>query len=133
MAAGRVPGGRAGHAAPAVDRRVEVLPGQRPPDRRRDRGRAGHGDLAVLHRAGGRRALFAAGNSADELYYERGIDAWDFEIGNDIWNDATQEWDGVGFQPPFDEAHAESQEYAGGLIELVRVAANDNVTAAARR
>ncbi|AEV83056.1 peptidase M14 [Actinoplanes sp. SE50] len=64
----------------------------------------------------------AAGNSADELYYELGIDAWDFEVGNDRWNDTTQQWEGVGFQPPFDEAHAESQEYAGGLIELVRVA-----------
>ncbi|GAB3943684.1 hypothetical protein GCM10027614_32700 [Micromonospora vulcania] len=29
---------------------------------------------------------------------------------------------GVGFQPPYDEAHGESQEYAGGLVELVRVA-----------
>ena len=64
----------------------------------------------------------AAGNSADELYYELGIDAWDFEVGNDIWNDQTQDWDGVGFQPPFPEAHAESQEYAGGLVELVRIA-----------
>ncbi|AGL17003.1 M14 family zinc carboxypeptidase [Actinoplanes sp. N902-109] len=65
----------------------------------------------------------AAGNSADELYYELGIDAWDFEIGNDRWNDATQQWEAVGFQPPWDEAHAESQEYASGLVELVRVAA----------
>lgn len=64
----------------------------------------------------------AAGNSADQLYYENGIFAWDFEVGNDIWNPATQEWEGVGFQPPYDEAHAESQEYAGGLVELVRVA-----------
>ena len=64
----------------------------------------------------------AAGNSADHLYYEQGIFAWDFEVGNDIWNEATQEWEGVGFQPPYDEAHAESQEYAGGLVELVRVA-----------
>jgi len=64
----------------------------------------------------------AAGNSADQLYYDLGIDAWDFEVGNDRWNEATQEWEGVGFQPPFDEAHAESQEYAGGLVELVRVA-----------
>ncbi|WP_250033253.1 M14 family zinc carboxypeptidase [Paractinoplanes maris] len=64
----------------------------------------------------------AAGNSADQLYYELGIDAWDFEVGNDRWNEATQQWEGVGFQPPFDEAHAESQEYAGGLVELVRVA-----------
>ena len=64
----------------------------------------------------------AAGNSADELYYELGIDAWDFEIGNDRWNDATRQWEGVGFQPPWDEAHAESQEYASGLVELLRVA-----------
>ncbi|MEU7801615.1 M14 family zinc carboxypeptidase [Micromonospora arborensis] len=64
----------------------------------------------------------AAGNSADQLYYELGIFAWDFEVGNDRWNAATNEWEGVGFQPPFDEAHGESQEYAGGLVEMVRVA-----------
>ncbi|AVT29217.1 peptidase M14 [Plantactinospora sp. BC1] len=64
----------------------------------------------------------AAGNSADQLYYELGIFAWDFEVGNDIWNEATGEWEAVGFQPPFAEAHAESQEYASGLVELLRVA-----------
>ncbi|SBV30084.1 M14 family zinc carboxypeptidase [Micromonospora krabiensis] len=64
----------------------------------------------------------AAGNSADQLYYELGIFAWDFEVGNDRWNATTNQWEGVGFQPPFDEAHAESQEYAGGLVELVHVA-----------
>jgi hypothetical protein len=72
----------------------------------------------------------AAGNSADQLYYEQGIFAWDFEIGNDRWNESTQEWEGMGFQPPFDEAHAESQEYASGLIELVRIA-RDQATATA--
>jgi hypothetical protein len=64
----------------------------------------------------------AAGNSADQLYYELGVFAWDFEIGNDRWNAASGEWEGVGFQPPYPEAHAESQEYADGLLELVRVA-----------
>lgn len=64
----------------------------------------------------------AAGNSADHLYYDRGIVAWNFEVGNDRWNEATQQWEGVGFQPPFEEAHAESQEYASGLMELVRIA-----------
>jgi hypothetical protein len=64
----------------------------------------------------------AAGNSADQLYYDLGIFAWDFEVGNDRWNPATQEWEGVGFQPPFPEAHAESQEYADGLVELLHVA-----------
>lgn len=64
----------------------------------------------------------AAGNSADHLYYDNGIYAWNFEVGNDRWNPATQEWEGVGFQPPYEEAHEESQEYAGGLVELLRVA-----------
>ena len=32
----------------------------------------------------------AAGNSADQLYYELGIFAWDFEIGNDRWNPTTR-------------------------------------------
>jgi hypothetical protein len=64
----------------------------------------------------------AAGNSADELYYEDGIFAWDFETGNFIWNTATQAWDGPGFQPPYAEAHAEAMEYASGLVQLVRVA-----------
>ena len=64
----------------------------------------------------------AAGNSADQLYYELGIYAWDFEVGNDRWNPATNEWEGMGFQPPYTEAHAESQEYAEGLVELLRVA-----------
>ncbi len=64
----------------------------------------------------------AAGNSADELYYEDGIYAWDFEVGNDKWNKAAQQWEGVGFQPPYTEAHGEAMEYASGLVELVRVA-----------
>ncbi|MEV4619383.1 M14 family zinc carboxypeptidase [Asanoa sp. NPDC049573] len=75
----------------------------------------------------------AAGNSADQLYYELGILAWDFEVGNDLWNAQTQEWEGVGFQPPYDEAHAESQEYAGGLVELVRVARDLQAQDAAAR
>jgi len=64
----------------------------------------------------------AAGNSADELYYEQGIFAWDFEVGNLMFNQATQEWDHPGFQPPYAEAHAEAMEYANGLLQLVRVA-----------
>ena len=66
----------------------------------------------------------AAGNSADELYYEQGIFAWDFEIGSDVWNPATGRFESVGFQPPFPEAHAESQEYADALTELLRVASD---------
>jgi hypothetical protein len=64
----------------------------------------------------------AAGNSADELYYDDNVFAWDFEIGNDLWDARTQQWEGVGFQPPYAEAHSEAMEYATGLVQLVRVA-----------
>ncbi len=65
----------------------------------------------------------AAGNSADQLYYDDDIYAWDFEVGNDLWDPTTQSWQGVGFQPPYAEAHSEAMEYASGLVQLVRVAA----------
>ncbi len=58
----------------------------------------------------------AAGNSGDMLWYKYGIYAWNFEVGSQ-------------FQPPFESAnpngasaHAESQEFANGLVELMRVA-----------
>jgi zinc carboxypeptidase/chitobiase/beta-hexosaminidase-like protein len=58
----------------------------------------------------------AAGNSGDMLWYKYGIYAWNFEVG-------------TTFQPAFENenptgasAHAESQEFANGLIELMRVA-----------
>jgi hypothetical protein len=50
------------------------------------------------------------------LWYKYGIYAWNFEVGST-------------FQPPFESsnpngasAHAESQEFSNGLIELMRVA-----------
>lgn len=67
----------------------------------------------------------AGGNSADHMYYEHDIVAYNFEVGNDLWNPELERWEGVGFQPPFEEAHPESQEYAAGLVELVRIAADD--------
>ncbi|MDF5751544.1 M14 family zinc carboxypeptidase [Spongiactinospora sp. TRM90649] len=66
----------------------------------------------------------AAGNSADELWYDYGIFGWDFEVGNDIWNPETKQWEGVGFQPPFEEGHQEALEFASGLISLIGVAAD---------
>ncbi|RJK97052.1 M14 family zinc carboxypeptidase [Vallicoccus soli] len=67
----------------------------------------------------------AAGNSADQLYYDLDITAWDFEVGNDLWDPEEQEWQAVGFQPPYEEAHEEAMEYAEGLVELVRIARDD--------
>lgn len=64
----------------------------------------------------------AAGNSADELWYNHGIYAWDFEVGTDLWNAEKKRWEPVGFQPPFEEGHAEGMEFANGLIGMLDVA-----------
>jgi hypothetical protein len=66
----------------------------------------------------------AAGNSADYLWYEKGIYAWDFEVGADLWNKDTKKWQAVGFQPPFSEGHEEAMEFSNGLIGLIQVAYN---------
>ncbi|WLD92522.1 M14 family metallopeptidase [Alkalihalobacillus sp. AL-G] len=64
----------------------------------------------------------AAGNSADALWYDYGIYAWDFEVGADIWNEEENDWERVGFQPPFEEGHAEAMEFANGMTGLFEVA-----------
>ncbi|OIK16436.1 hypothetical protein BIV60_05185 [Bacillus sp. MUM 116] len=64
----------------------------------------------------------AAGNSADYLWYEKGIYAWDFEVGADLWDKKEQQWKPVGFQPPFSEGHEEAMEFANGLIGMIKVA-----------
>lgn len=64
----------------------------------------------------------AAGNSADEVWYNRGIIGWDFEVGADLWNPQTQDWEGVGFQPDFSEGHEEAMEFANGQIGILDVA-----------
>ena len=64
----------------------------------------------------------AAGNSADEHWYNRGIIGWDFEVGADIYDPATGEYEPVGFQPPFAEGHEEAMEFASGQIATLEVA-----------
>ncbi|MEW9548241.1 M14 family zinc carboxypeptidase [Nonomuraea sp. NPDC050783] len=66
----------------------------------------------------------AAGNSADELWYDHGVYGWDFEVGADLWNPQAGAWEGVGFQPPFSEGHQEALEFAAGLISLIGIAAD---------
>jgi hypothetical protein len=68
----------------------------------------------------------AAGNSADYLWYEKGIYAWNFEVGADLWDKEAQRWRPVGFQPPFEEGHEEAMEFANGLIGLIKVAYNQS-------
>lgn len=64
----------------------------------------------------------AAGNSADEHWYEKGIYGWDFEVGADLWDPEEGEWDAVGFQPPFAEGYEEAMEFASGMTGLFEVA-----------
>jgi hypothetical protein len=64
----------------------------------------------------------AAGNSADALWYEKGIYSWDFEVGADLYNPETGKWEAVGFQPPFKEGHEEAMEFANGIIGMLKVA-----------
>ncbi|MGW0589415.1 M14 family zinc carboxypeptidase [Streptosporangium sp. NPDC002607] len=64
----------------------------------------------------------AAGNSADEHWYNRGIIGWDFEVGADVYNPETKRFQAVGFQPPFEEGHEEAMEFAAGQIGILEVA-----------
>ncbi|MFW5899379.1 MAG: M14 family metallopeptidase, partial [Jiangellaceae bacterium] len=64
----------------------------------------------------------AAGNSADEHWYNQGIFGWDFEVGADLWDPEDGDWNPVGFQPPFEEGFEEAMEFSNGLIGLFEVA-----------
>ncbi|WP_254119661.1 M14 family metallopeptidase [Bacillus sp. FJAT-29790] len=64
----------------------------------------------------------AGGNSADYLWYEKGIYAWNFEVGADLWDKERSRWVAAGFQPSFEEGHEEALEFANGLIGLMEVA-----------
>ncbi|SDM56531.1 M14 family metallopeptidase [Bacillus sp. OK048] len=62
----------------------------------------------------------AAGNSADYLWYAKGIYAWNFEVGAPLWNGRS--WVSVGFQPVYTEGHEEAMEFANGFIGMLEVA-----------
>ncbi|GAA3067784.1 M14 family metallopeptidase [Streptosporangium carneum] len=64
----------------------------------------------------------AAGNSADEHWYNRGVIGWDFEVGADLYDAATKQFQPVGFQPPFAEGHEEAMEFSSGQIAILEVA-----------
>ncbi|MFF7898869.1 M14 family metallopeptidase [Streptomyces sp. NPDC088817] len=64
----------------------------------------------------------AAGNSADEFWYNNGIIGWDFEVGTDLYDPATKKYNAVGFQPPFSEGHEEAMEFSNGQIGILDVA-----------
>lgn len=72
----------------------------------------------------------AAGNSADEFWYNYGVIGWDFEVGADVYNPSTKRYQAVGFQPNFAEGHEEAMEFANGqigILEVARAYATDRV------
>ena len=89
--------------AGAEHRHRELLLRGRREDPAAHQGLARHGDPAGAHGPDRRRALLAAGNSADEAWYRKGIIAYSFETGADrILNTTTgTARTSVGFQPCF--------------------------------
>ncbi|MEU9508612.1 M14 family metallopeptidase [Micromonospora sp. NPDC048170] len=71
----------------------------------------------------------SAGNVREDLYHTYGIYAFGWEVGGSIYNPATGNWQGGSFQPPWHgdpalvSGHAETMEYANGIMEMFRVAA----------
>jgi hypothetical protein len=65
----------------------------------------------------------AAGNTADDEYYNYGILGWDFEVGAGIYNPANGRWSDPGFQPNFAaEGNFEAMEFASGNYGLLETA-----------
>ncbi|MDG4787879.1 M14 family metallopeptidase [Micromonospora sp. WMMD1102] len=71
----------------------------------------------------------SAGNVREDLYHTYGIYAFGWEVGGSVYNPATGNWQGGSFQPPWDgdpqlvSGHAETMEYANGIMEMFRIAA----------
>lgn len=72
----------------------------------------------------------SAGNVREDLYYTYGIYAFGWEVGGSVYNPATGDWQGGSFQPEWTgnpelvSGHAETMEYANGIMEMFRVAAD---------
>ena len=62
----------------------------------------------------------AAGNSADDFYYNYGIFGWSFEAGAPRWNGSS--WVSVGFTPPVAEGIQEAMEFSNGWLGILEVA-----------
>ncbi|MDG4827416.1 M14 family metallopeptidase [Asanoa sp. WMMD1127] len=72
----------------------------------------------------------SAGNVREDLYNTYGIFAFGWEVGGSVYNPATGNWQGGSFQPVWDgdpllvSGHSETMEYANGIMEMFRVAAD---------
>ncbi|MFC6015724.1 M14 family metallopeptidase [Plantactinospora solaniradicis] len=71
----------------------------------------------------------SAGNVREDLYHTYGIYAFGWEVGGSVYNPDTGNWQGGSFQPPWVgdpnlvSGHAETMEYANGIMEMFRIAA----------
>jgi hypothetical protein len=66
----------------------------------------------------------SAGNVREDLYFNYGIYALGWEIGGNTWDPVRERWDPGAFQPPIARAHGEAMEYANGVMEMFRIAAD---------
>ena len=66
----------------------------------------------------------SAGNVREDLYFNYGIYALGWEIGGNTWDPVRRRWDAGAFQPPIGRAHGEAMEYANGVMEMFRIAAD---------
>ena len=67
----------------------------------------------------------SAGNVREDLYNNYGIYAFGWEVGGSVWDPENRRWQGGSFQPDWDErGHGETMEYANGIIEMFRIAAD---------
>jgi hypothetical protein len=66
----------------------------------------------------------SAGNVREELYVNHGVYAFGWEVGGSTWNPATRQWQAGSFQPPWPQAQGEYMEYASGVMEMFRIAAD---------
>ncbi|MFD2762632.1 M14 family zinc carboxypeptidase [Micromonospora eburnea] len=72
----------------------------------------------------------SAGNVREDLYHNYGIYAFGWEVGGSVYNPATGNWQGGSFQPAWVgnpdlvSGHAETMEYANGIMEMFRIAAD---------
>src|SRR5690606_25840210 len=65
----------------------------------------------------------SAGNVREELYNNYGIYSFGWEIGGSQWDPDQDRWVGAGgFQPEWQEANLQYQEYASGVIKMFEIA-----------
>jgi len=71
----------------------------------------------------------SAGNVREELYFNYGVYAFGWEVGGSVYNPATGNFQDGSFQPPWVagglvSGHDETMEYANGVMEMFRIAAD---------